>query len=141
MTLRGLLRLAVSLAVLVAAACGTSPTSPTTTLKITDLRVGDGATAASGNTVTVHYTGWIYDPTKANFKGLQFDTSLGGDPFVFTLGSGSVIKGWDQGIVGMQVNGLRQLIIPSSLAYGSTRYNSIPPYATLLFEINLLDVQ
>ena len=126
---------------LAAVSCGTSPTGPTTTLKSTDLRIGDGASAASGNTITVHYTGWLYDPTKADLKGLQFDTSRGGDPFAFVLGGGQVIKGWDQGIVGMQVGGLRQLIIPSSLAYGNVRYQSIPPYATLVFEVELLSVQ
>jgi FKBP-type peptidyl-prolyl cis-trans isomerase len=110
-------------------------------LKHTDLRLGTGATANTGSTITVHYTGWLYDPSKADFKGLMFDTSRGGDPFTFPLGAGQVIKGWDQGIVGMQVGGLRQLIIPPSLAYGSTRYSSIPPYSTLVFEIELLDVQ
>lgn len=124
-----------------AAACGSSPTNPTSTLTTTDLRLGDGTAAASGNTITVHYTGWLYDATKPDNKGLQFDTSVGSDAFTFVLGAGQVIQGWDQGIVGMKVGGLRRLVVPPSLAYGEIRYHSIPPDATLIFEVNLVDVQ
>ena len=106
-----------------------------------DLVVGSGADATPGKLLTVNYTGWIYDPLKADRKGLQFETSLGSTPFSFQLGAGQVIAGWDQGIAGMKVGGTRRLVIPSSLAYGGTRNGSIPPYSTLLFEIQLLDAQ
>jgi FKBP-type peptidyl-prolyl cis-trans isomerase FkpA len=107
-----------------------------------DLRVGTGTEAVAGNLLTVNYTGWLYDPTKADLKGLQFDTSANSTtPFTFPLGVQQVIQGWDQGIVGMKVGGVRKLVIPSSLAYGGVRNHSIPPYATLVFEIELVDVQ
>src|SRR6266568_69802 len=113
----------------------TSATAPSSTQPFSsvDLTVGTGTAAATGNVLTVNYTGWIYDPSKVDKKGLQFDTSIGRTAFTFTLGSGSVIKGWDQGIVGMKVGGIRRLVIPPSLAYGSTRNNSIPPHATFVF--------
>jgi FKBP-type peptidyl-prolyl cis-trans isomerase FkpA len=122
-------------------ACTSTTTGPSSTQPFSqiDLTPGTGAAAASGDTLTVDYTGWVYDPSQPDHKGLQFDTSIGRSPFVFTLGTGSVIKGWDQGLVGMKVGGVRQLVIPPSLAYGSTRNNSIPPYATLVFDINLID--
>ena len=106
-----------------------------------DLRLGGGATAESGKSVTVNYTGWLYDPNKAEDKGLVFDTSIGRATFTFVLGSGQVIPGWDKGVVGMQVGGLRRLVIPPSLAYGQTRQGPIPPNATLVFEVELIDVQ
>jgi FKBP-type peptidyl-prolyl cis-trans isomerase FkpA len=126
----------------VAAACGDSPNAPSTApYKQTDVRVGTGADATSGTVVTVIYTGWLYDASRLDGKGLQFDTSIGGDPFAFTLGLGQVIAGWDQGITGMKVGGLRRLVIPPSLAYGPVRYGPIPPDATLVFDIELTDVQ
>lgn len=130
-------------AALAVSACGSSATSPssTATVTITDLRLGTGTAAASGSALTVNYTGWLYDPSKPDNKGLQFDSSLGTTPFSFTLGTSQVIPGWDQGLVGMKVGGLRRLVIPPSLAYGSVRYASIPPYTTLVFEIELEDVQ
>ena len=79
--------------------------------------------------------------TKPDLKGLQIDTSVGGTPFTFTLGIGQVIAGWDQGLPGMKVGGTRRLVIPSSLAYGSVRSGPVPPFATLVFEIDLLNVQ
>lgn len=95
-----------------AAACGSSPTGPSTApYKQTDVRVGAGTEATTGLNVTVNYTGWLYDASKFEGKGLQFDTSVGGTPFTFTLGLGQVIRGWDQGIPGMKVGGLRRLII------------------------------
>jgi FKBP-type peptidyl-prolyl cis-trans isomerase FkpA len=126
----------------VIAACNNSPASPSRSPSFTqtDLRVGTGAEAAAGNTVTVHYTGWFYDPTKPDQKGVQFDSSAGGSPVTFTLGAGSVIPGWDQGIPGMKVGGLRRLVVPPSLAYGSARYGPIPPNTTLVFEVELLAV-
>ena len=77
-------------------------------------------------------------PTKPDNKGLQFDTSAGKDPFVFTLGTSSVIQGWDKGVPGIKVGGIRRLVVPPSHAYGSVRNYSIPPYSTLVFEIELL---
>lgn len=105
-------------------------------LRIEDLQVGTGAEVKSGDTVTVHYTGILQDGTK-------FDSSLDrNQPFTTQIGVGQVIKGWDQGIVGMKVGGKRRLTIPPSLGYGSTgSADKIPPNATLIFEIELLDVK
>src|SRR5436189_3001833 len=112
----------------VAGACGDSPIAPSTApYKQTDVRPGTGADATTGALVTVNYTGWLYDAAKLDGKGLQFDTSVGATPFAFTLGVGQVIRGWDQGVAGMKVGGLRRLVIPPSLAYGSVRYGPIPP--------------
>jgi FKBP-type peptidyl-prolyl cis-trans isomerase FkpA len=144
---RFLARIVVSTACAVsiagAAGCGGTSTGPSATAPFSqvDLRVGTGAQAASLNTLSVNYTGWLYDPTKPDLKGLQFDTSLGKAAFVFQLGTQQVIPGWDQGLVGLKVGGIRRLVIPPSLAYGAVRNNSIPPNATLVFEIELLDVQ
>lgn len=126
-----------------AAACGSNnPTSPSSVAySQTDLRLGTGDAAASGNTLTVNYTGWLYDPTKTDFKGIQFDSTAAAGPFTFTLGAGSVIKGWDQGLVGLRVGGIRQLIVPPSFAYGNVRNGAIPPNTALVFEIELLSLQ
>lgn len=122
-------------------ACGSSPTSPSTApFSKTDLRTGTGTDAVSGKLVTVNYTGWLYDASKTDGKGVQFDTSVGRTPFSFALGYGDVIQGWDQGLPGMKVGGLRRLVIPPSLAYGSVRNGPIPPYATLVFDIELVEV-
>ena len=126
--------------VVAVAGCSSSSTSPTSSAPYsqTDLTVGTGATAAAGNRVTVSYTGWLYDSTQPNGKGKQFETN---PSFSFLLGTGAVIKGWDQGVVGMKVGGQRRLVIPPELAYGSSGAgNSIPPNATILFEITLLSV-
>jgi FKBP-type peptidyl-prolyl cis-trans isomerase FkpA len=124
--------------------CGSSPTSPSAspTFSQTDLRVGTGATAAAGNMLTVNYKGWLYDASRADQKGALFDSSYatGRTSFSVALGSGGVIKGWDQGLVGMRQGGLRRLVIPLSLGYGDTRSGPIPPNATLIFEIELLTV-
>jgi len=130
------------LALVVAAGCGDSPTTPSTApYKQTDVLLGTGTEATSGTTVTVNYTGWLYDASKLDGKGLQFDSSFGGDPFAFTLGIGQVIQGWDQGVAGMKVGGLRRLVVPPSLAYGPVRFGPIPPDATLVFDIELMDVR
>jgi FKBP-type peptidyl-prolyl cis-trans isomerase FkpA len=139
-----LVRLVVTLAVAATAtACSDSPTSPTNYAPYsqTDLRVGTGGDAVNGRLLTVTYTGWFYGEARPDKKGPVFDTSEGGEPFEFTLGVGEVIAGWDQGVFGMKVGGLRRLVIPPSLAYGSFRNGPIPPNATLVFEIELLEVQ
>ncbi len=129
-----------------AAACGDSsstPTLPPTSsgpYTQTDLVVGTGNAANNGNRVTVSYTGWLYDTGKPNGKGNQFDSN---SAFAFTLGTGAVIRGWDQGVLGMRVGGQRRLIIPPELAYGTTSPDptKIPSNATLLFDIALTNVQ
>lgn len=117
----------------------TPPVRPTS-LQISDSVVGTGATAASGNTLTVNYTGWLYDASAAQNRGKQFDSSLGRAPFSFTLGAGQVIAGWDQGLVGMKVGGKRTLIIPSSLGYGASGASGglIPPNTALVFDVELI---
>ena len=105
-------------------------------LKVTDIKVGSGPMAESGSQVAVHYTGWLTD-------GSKFDSSLDrGQPISFALGSGQVIRGWDEGLKGMRVGGKRKLTIPSSMAYGPEgRPPVIPPDATLVFEVELMDVR
>jgi FKBP-type peptidyl-prolyl cis-trans isomerase FkpA len=105
-------------------------------LKYTDDQVGTGTEAVAGKTVSVHYTGWLLDGTK-------FDSSRDrGQPFMFPLGGGRVIKGWDEGVAGMKVGGKRTLVIPPDLGYGARGAGGvIPPNATLKFEVELLDVK
>jgi len=112
-------------------------------MKITDVQVGTGAEAVARSAVTVHYTGWLYDESAPDHHGSKFDSSRDrGQPFVFALGTGSVIKGWDQGVAGMKVGGKRTLIIPPELGYGSRGAGGvIPPNATLVFDVELLGVQ
>jgi FKBP-type peptidyl-prolyl cis-trans isomerase len=110
-------------------------------LKIIDVKRGTGAVAKAGQQVTVHYTGWLYEN---GAKGKKFDSSVDrGTPFSFVLGAGQVIPGWDQGVAGMKVGGKRTLIIPSELGYGAggTPDGTIPPNATLIFDVELLGVQ
>ena len=109
-------------------------------LKYTDTKLGDGATAAAGDKVSVHYTGWL---SKDGAKGAKFDSSVDrGQPFDFTLGAHQVIAGWDEGVAGMKVGGQRTLIIPPELGYGSRGAGGvIPPNATLIFDVELLKVQ
>jgi FKBP-type peptidyl-prolyl cis-trans isomerase FkpA len=130
-----------------AIACGGSsnstPTAPSTSSSPytqTDLVVGTGTTANNGNRVTVSYTGWLYDTSKPLGKGNQFDSN---SSYLFPLGAGQVIRGWDQGVIGMRIGGSRRLIIPPELAYGSSTPDpaKIPPNGTLLFDITLLNVQ
>jgi FKBP-type peptidyl-prolyl cis-trans isomerase len=116
-----------------------SPTQPRAEFTQTDVRVGTGTAASNGRPVTVTYTGWLYDPSRAEGKGTQFDSN---PAFSFTLGTGGVIRGWDLGVVGMRVGGLRRLTIPPELAYGSAgRPPAIPSNATLVFDVELLSVQ
>jgi FKBP-type peptidyl-prolyl cis-trans isomerase len=105
-----------------------------------DNEVGTGAEAAAGNNVSVHYTGWLQEPN--GDKGKKFDSSVDrGSPFGFRLGSGQVIRGWDEGVAGMKVGGKRTLIIPSELGYGARGAGGvIPPNATLIFDVELLGV-
>jgi FKBP-type peptidyl-prolyl cis-trans isomerase FkpA len=120
-----------------------SPTAPTNFARFsqTDLTVGTGGDAVTGRLLTVNYTGWFYGESRPDKKGPVFDTSAGGDPFQFVLGAGEVIAGWDQGLQGMRVGGVRRLVVPPTLAYGSTRSGPIPPNATLVFEIELLEIE
>ena len=112
-----------------------SPTTTSSGLQYWDVVVGTGATAVAGKGVKVHYSGFLT-------TGEKFDSSRDrGEPFVFQLGAGEVIKGWDEGVVGMKVGGQRQLRIPPGLAYGSSGAGgTIPPNATLIFDVELLDV-
>lgn len=126
-----------------AAACGDTPTAPVNLARFsqTDLVAGTGAEAGASSAVKVHYTGWLYNAAREDSKGAQFDSSAGLDPLAFTLGQGQVIAGWEQGIVGMKTGGKRRLVIPPSLAYGGTRRGPIPPNATLVFDVELVEVQ
>jgi FKBP-type peptidyl-prolyl cis-trans isomerase len=107
----------------------------------TDLRVGTGTEATNGKKMVVNYWGWLYSTSAADHKGSLFDTSSGRGSFTFTLGAGQVISGWDRGVLGMKVGGMRRLIIPPDLAYGSQQVGSIPANSTLVFEVELVDVQ
>jgi len=108
-----------------------------------DTKQGTGTEAVAGKTVVVHYTGWLYDERAPDHKGSKFDSSLDRkSPFSFPLGAGRVIKGWDQGVAGMKIGGTRTLIIPPDLGYGERGAGGvIPPNATLIFDVELLDVK
>ena len=113
-----------------------------TELKKIDVKQGTGAEAVAGKTVVVHYTGWLYDPAAPNGHGTKFDSSVDRkEPFSFPLGGGKVIKGWDEGVAGMKVGGTRTLVIPPQMGYGARGAGGvIPPNATLVFDVELLDV-
>jgi FKBP-type peptidyl-prolyl cis-trans isomerase FkpA len=121
----------------------TAMTQSITELIKNDTVVGEGREAEAGFNVTVHYTGWLYDPSKADGKGSKFDSSLDRhEPFVFFLGGGQVIQGWDEGFAGMKVGGKRTLIIPPIMGYGVHGAGSvIPPNATLIFDVELLGIK
>lgn len=106
-----------------------------------DTVVGTGKLATAGTTAVVNYTGWLYAPAAEQQRGAQFDSSIGREPFSFQLGAGQVIKGWDVGVQGMQVGGKRTLIVPAEMGYGASGAGPIPPNATLVFEVELLDVR
>ncbi len=112
-------------------------------LKKIDVKQGTGAEAVSGKPVVVHYTGWLYDASKPDNKGGKFDSSRDRQvPFGFFLGAGKVIKGWDEGVVGMKVGGQRTLIIPPGLAYGDRAVGGvIPANSTLIFDVELIEVK
>lgn len=134
--------LAAALPLALAACDDDSPTAPSNgVFSQTDVAVGTGAEAVTGKDLTVHYTGWLWDPSKTDAKGLQFETSRTGTPLVFTLGAGELIEGFDQGLVGMKAGGLRRLVVPPSMAYGAARNGPIPPNSTLVFEVELLKVE
>ena len=140
-------RVWVIVALVLASACGSTATSPSSSASVsvafsaTDITVGTGATANAGRVVAVNYTGWLYDASKTDNKGTQFDSSVGRGVFQFVLGAGQVIAGWDQGVVGMKVGGKRRLIIPPSLGYGNSAVGPIPANSTLVFDVDLIAVQ
>jgi FKBP-type peptidyl-prolyl cis-trans isomerase len=143
-----MVRSAIVLLCVAAAACGGTEPETTTEIPVRelikqDVRVGTGAEAVAGREVTVHYTGWLYDATKPENKGTQFDSSRrGGDAFTFALGAGQVITGWDEGVAGMKVGGQRLLTIPPDKGYGAQGAGGvIPPNAVLLFDVELLAVR
>ena len=109
-------------------------------LQYDDITIGTGATATAGQPVSVHYTGWLHDSAAPDSRGRKFDSSKDrGDPFEFELGAGNVIRGWDEGVQGMQAGGTRVLTIPPELGYGARGAGGvIPPNATLVFEVELL---
>jgi FKBP-type peptidyl-prolyl cis-trans isomerase FkpA len=137
--------------VVCAAACNSDSTSPSSNgspvapsvstaisqLTVVDLALGTGAVANAGTRITVSYSGFLYDPNGVENKGRQFDSS---SAFTFTLGAGTVIKGWDQGLSGMRVGGLRRLTIPPSLGYGNQAVGPIPANSTLVFDVRLISV-
>ncbi|MES2050169.1 MAG: FKBP-type peptidyl-prolyl cis-trans isomerase [Pseudomonadota bacterium] len=123
-----------------ASVASAAPAAPT--LQQIDVKIGTGKEAIAGNTVVVHYSGWLFDAKDAKQHGAAFDSSVGRGPFSFPLGAGRVIKGWDQGVAGMKVGGKRTLIIPAELGYGARGAGGvIPPNATLVFDVELLDVK
>jgi FKBP-type peptidyl-prolyl cis-trans isomerase FkpA len=145
---------AVVLSVAIFSACGCSKSvesnqessmsaSGVAELIKTDVVAGSGEEATAGKTVSVHYTGWLYDEAAPDHKGQKFDSSRDrGEAFDFPLGAGRVIKGWDQGVAGMKVGGQRTLIIPPDLGYGARGAGGvIPPNATLVFDVELLGVR
>src|SRR5262245_42068176 len=120
-----------------------SPGTDTMPLQKTDLAPGTGAEIKSGQTALVHYTGWLYDAAAPENKGKKFDSSVDrNEPFEFPVGGGYVIKGWDQGVVGMKVGGKRRLVIPPDLGYGASGAGGvIPPGATLVFDVELVEIR
>jgi len=137
---------AVLLSALLLAACNGAPPytgGDIAELQRVDVVSGEGTPAATGDTVTVHYTGWLYDQNANDKRGAQFDSSHDrSQPFVFELGAGRVIRGWDEGVAGMQVGGRRELHIPAWLGYGERGAGRlIPSGASLVFEVELLDIK
>lgn len=142
--------LIVSAAVCLAACKPSTPPAPATSqapaidsLVVNDVSVGTGDGIAAGQTAVVHYTGWLYDSSTPDHKGRKFDSSRDkGQPFRFKVGAGNVIKGWDEGVVGMTVGSRRELTVPPSLGYGASGAGGvIPPNAVLLFDVELLAIE
>jgi FKBP-type peptidyl-prolyl cis-trans isomerase FkpA len=121
---------------------GSAAQSNITDLVINDIQEGDGSIATAGQTVEVHYTGWLYDPNQPENKGTKFDSSVDrGQTFKFPLGAGRVISGWDKGVAGMKVKGKRTLVIPPHMAYGEQGAGDvIPANSTLVFDVELIGV-
>ena len=145
-------KIALVACVALSAACGgkteappsaAAAPSPVTSLQKVTLKPGTGAAICSGQIAVVQYTGWLYEAGAADHKGKQFDSSLTRrEPFKFPLGTGSVIKGWDQGVLDMKVGESRRLIIPPELAYGDGGAGGvIPPGATLVFDVELVGIE
>jgi FKBP-type peptidyl-prolyl cis-trans isomerase FkpA len=125
-----------------AAAAPAAPVAPAPQVQVIDQKVGTGPEAIPGQTVRVHYTGWLYKELAPRQRTRQFDSSIGGEPLEFVLGAGRVIRGWDQGVAGMKVGGKRTLIIPAELAYGKRGAGKvIPPDAPLIFEVELMGIK
>jgi FKBP-type peptidyl-prolyl cis-trans isomerase FkpA len=146
--------LKVLLAVTLLAACTGKPNTPppappqpqasgVTSLQSVVLKPGTGTAIAGGQIAVMQYTGWLYDAAAKDNKGKEFDSSrTRREPFKFPLGTGSVIKGWDQGVAGMQIGESRRLIIPPDLAYGDGGAGGvIPPGATLMFDVELVGIE
>lgn len=140
--------LIASLLLAVTLACGGTEGTPMadsgiTQLQTVDTKVGTGAEARPGRVIRVHYTGWLYDASKADKRGNKFDSSKDSNsPFEFPLGGGQVIPGWDKGFAGMKVGGTRVLTIPPAMGYGARGAGAdIPPNSTLVFEVELLEVK
>jgi FKBP-type peptidyl-prolyl cis-trans isomerase FkpA len=148
--------ISVGIALGLLAACGgkppAAPTAGTSTpvappvvnaLEIEELQPGAGAAITAGQKAVVQYTGWLYEMSSADKKGKEFDsTRNAGQPFSFVIGAGQVIKGWDQGVLGMKVGGRRRLTIPADLAYGDVGAGGvIPPGATLIFDVDLVAIE
>jgi len=111
-------------------------------LQVIDQKIGDGEEAVKGKLVAVHYQGWLYDDEAEENKGFEFDSSRSREPLTIPLGAGVVVKGMEEGVIGMKTGGLRTIIIPSELAYGDKGAgNVIPPDAALIFEVELMDVR
>lgn len=145
--LRPLRRIGVLVLVGCIAACSGKPAavpaSGVTSMQSVELKAGTGEAIAAGKIAVVQYTGWLYEASATDHKGKQFDSSrTGGQPFRFPVGTGQVIKGWDQGVAGMKVGESRRLIIPADLAYGDSGAGDvIPPGATLVFDIDLVGIE
>ncbi|MEN5425951.1 FKBP-type peptidyl-prolyl cis-trans isomerase [Stenotrophomonas pennii] len=134
--------LLLSLALAACAPAGPPPGGTIAAFETIDTRPGTGAVATPGSKVTVHYTGWIYDERAADKHGKTFDSSVTrGEPFSFDLGGGQVIRGWDEGVAGMKVGGKRTLMITPDMGYGQRSVGPIPAGSSLVFDVELLDVQ
>jgi peptidylprolyl isomerase len=114
---------------------------PPTTLVLQDTVIGTGTEATAGKSITVHYTGYLYDGSRVDFRGYLFDSDSGKTPLAFKVGAGGVIKGFDDGVLGMKIGGKRTITIPPSLGYGATANGAIPANSTLIFDVELLTVQ